>query len=81
MGRCLFGGEVSLPPGQNAFLCQTSTFQANVAMSAWGQHAESPPRTAFNRAIMQGALKCAVTVGLITRRIWVWDAYSKTCGC
>ena len=75
------GGEVSLPPGQNTFLCQTSTFQANVAVSAWGQQAESPHGTAFNRVIMQGALKCAATVGLITQVIWVWAAYSRTCGC
>lgn len=83
-GEVCVGGVcvcVSLPPGQNTFLCQTSPFQANVATSAWGQHTESPCRTAFNRAIMQGALKCAAAVGLITQVIWVWDAYSRTTGC
>lgn len=62
-----FGWGVSLPPGQNTFLCQTSPFQAREVTSAWGQHAGSPCRTAFNRAFMQGTLKCAVTVGLITQ--------------
>lgn len=61
------GGGVSLPPGQNPFLCQTSPFQAREATSAWGQHAGSPCRTAFNGAFVQGALKCAVTAGLITQ--------------
>lgn len=75
------GGGVPLPPGQNTFLCQTSPFQAREATSAWGQRAGSLCRTAFNRAFMQGVLRCAVTVGLITQGKWVWDVYLRACGC
>lgn len=62
-GSCVLGGGVSLPPGQNTFLCRISPFQAREATSAWGQHA-------FNGAFMQGVLKCAVAVGLITQGVW-----------
>lgn len=71
------GGGGFLPPRQNTFLCQTSPFQAREATSAWGQYAGSPCRTAFNGAFMQGVLKCAVAVGLITQGIWFGIS---TCG-